>query len=49
VGGTSLTSVGEGREFKSGLLKPKGRFLSLPYNYGDGMALLQPSGAEVDI
>lgn len=49
VGGTSLNPLGEGGEFNSGLLKPKGKFLSPPYSYGDGMALLQLLGTEVDI
>lgn len=49
MGGTSLNPLGEGRGFNSGLLKPKGKFLSPPYNCGDGMVLLQPLGAEVDI
>lgn len=49
VGGTSLNLLGERREFNSGLLKPKGKLLSLPYNYKDGTALLQTLGAEVDI
>lgn len=49
VGGVSLDPLGEGRELNSGLLRPKGKLLSLPYNYGDGFALLQPLGAEMDI
>lgn len=31
-----MNPLGEGREFNSGLLKPKGRLLSLPYHYGTG-------------
>lgn len=47
MGDMSLNPLGEGREFNAGLLKPKGKVLH--YSYGNGMALLQPLGIEVDI
>lgn len=43
----SLNPLGEGREFNAGLLKPKGEVLT--YRYGNGMALFQMLGVEVDI
>lgn len=48
MGGMSLNPLGEGREFNAGLLKPKGKVLLLLYNHGNGIALLQPLGIEVD-
>lgn len=48
MGGMSLNPLGEGREFNAGLLKPKGKVLLLLYNHGNGIALLQPLGTEVD-
>lgn len=40
MGGMSLNPLGKGREFNAGLLKPKGKVLSLLYNHGNGIALL---------
>lgn len=48
VGGMSLNPLGEGREFNVGL-KPRGKVLSLHYNYRNGMVFLQPLSIAVDI